>query len=61
MANTFLAAKGYDMADSLVEKESLETAKALIEKGESKLMLPVDLVLADKFDTEADSKVVDFG
>ena len=61
MANTFLAAKGYDMADSLVEKESLETAKALIEKSESKLMLPVDLVLADKFDAEADSKVVDLG
>lgn len=61
MANTFLAAKGYDMADSLVEKESLETAKALIEKGETKLMLPVDMVLADKFDAEADSKVVPLG
>jgi len=61
MANTFLAAKGYEMADSLVEKESLETAKALIEKGETKLMLPVDMVLADKFDAEADSKVVPLG
>ncbi len=61
MANTFLAAKGYDMADSLVEKESLETAKALIEKGEAKLMLPVDMVLADKFDAEADSKLVASG
>jgi len=61
MANTFLAAKGYDMADSLVEKESLETAKALIEKGEAKLMLPVDMVLADKFDADADSKVVPLG
>jgi len=61
MANTFLAAKGYEMADSLVEKESLETAKALIEKGEAKLMLPVDMVLADKFDAEADSKVVPLG
>lgn len=61
MANTFLAAKGYDMADSLVEKESLETAKALIAKGEAKLMLPVDMVLADKFDAEAETKVVALG
>ncbi len=61
MANTFLAAKGYEMADSLVEKESLETAKTLIEKGKSKLMLPVDMVLADKFDAEAETKVVPLG
>lgn len=61
MANTFLAAKGYEMADSLVEKESLETAKTLIEKGKSKLMLPIDMVLADKFDAEAETKVVALG
>ena len=61
MANTFLAAKGYNMADSLVERESLDIAKALIEKGEAKLMLPVDLVLADKFDAEAETKVVALG
>ena len=61
MANTFLAAKGYEMADSLVEKESLETAKALMEKGSSKLLLPVDMVLADKFDDEAETKVVPLG
>lgn len=61
MANTFLAAKGYEMADSLVEKESLETAKALVEKGGDKLMLPVDMVLADKFDADAEMKVVALG
>ncbi|HSN94724.1 MAG TPA: phosphoglycerate kinase [Anaerolineaceae bacterium] len=61
MANTFMAAKGYEMADSLVEKESLETAKALMEKGSSKLLLPVDMVLADKFDDEAETKVVPLG
>jgi len=61
MANTFLAAHGYAMADSLVEKESIETAKALMEKGGSKLMLPLDLVLADKFDAEAEMKVVPLG
>lgn len=61
MANTFLASQGYAMADSLVEKESIETAKALMEKGSSKLMLPLDLVLADKFDAEAEMKVVPLG
>jgi len=61
MANTFLASQGYAMADSLVEKESIETAKVLMEKGGSKLMLPLDLVLADKFDAEAEMKVVPLG
>ncbi len=59
MANTFLAAKGVNMQDSLVEAESLETAKALLAKLGGKLVLPVDAVVADKFDAEANSQVVD--
>jgi phosphoglycerate kinase len=59
MANTFLAAKGYDMADSLVEAGSIETAKGLLAKSGDKLLLPVDAVIADKFDAEANSQVVD--
>jgi phosphoglycerate kinase len=59
MANTFLAAKGYDMADSLVEKEAVETAKALLSKHATKLLLPVDAVVGDKFEAEAQSRVVD--
>jgi phosphoglycerate kinase len=59
MANTFLAAKGYNMQDSLVEENSLETAKEIMEKAGGKLLLPVDAVVADKFDAEADSRVVD--
>lgn len=59
MANTFLAAKGYDMQDSLVEAGSLETAKAIMEKAGDRLMLPVDAVVADRFDAEAESQVVD--
>lgn len=35
MANTFLLAQGYAMADSLVEPESLETAKSLMEKAKT--------------------------
>jgi phosphoglycerate kinase len=59
MANTFLAAKGLNMADSLVEAGSIETAKGIMEKAGGKLLLPVDAVIADKFDAEANSQVVD--
>jgi phosphoglycerate kinase len=59
MANTFLAAKGLNMQDSLVEKDSLETAKSILEKSGDKLVLPVDAVIADKFDAEANTQIVD--
>ncbi len=59
MANTFLAAKGYAMQDSLVEAGSIDTAKSILSKAGNKLLLPVDAVIADKFEAEANSKVVD--
>ncbi len=59
MANTFLAAKGYDMADSLVETEAVETAASLLAKHAAKLLLPVDAVIGDKFEADAQSRVVD--
>lgn len=59
MANTFLAAKGYNMQDSLVEAGSVEIAKAIMAKAGDRLLLPVDAVAADKFDAEAASQVVD--
>ena len=59
MANTFLAARGLNMQDSLVEESSLETARSIMEKSGDKLILPVDAVIADKFDAEANSQVVD--
>ena len=59
MANTFLAAKGYAMQDSLVEAGSIDTAKSILSKAGNKLLLPVDAVIADKFDAEANSKVAD--
>jgi len=59
MANTFLAAKGLNMQDSLVEAESLETAKTLLGKLGDKLVLPVDAVIADKFAEDANAQVVD--
>jgi phosphoglycerate kinase len=59
MANTFLAAKGYAIQDSLVETGSIDTAKSIMSNAGNKLLLPVDAVIADKFDAEANSKVVD--
>jgi phosphoglycerate kinase len=59
MANTFLAAKGLNMQDSLVEESSLETAKSILAKSADKLILPVDAVIADKFDAEANTQTVD--
>lgn len=59
MANTFLAAKGINMQDSLVEEGSLEMAKSLLEKAGDKLILPVDAVIADRFEADANSQVVD--
>lgn len=61
MANTFFKAQGYPVADSLVEDEALETATALLKEAGAKLRLPVDVVLADKFDNEAATKTVMVG
>ncbi|MBQ6509675.1 MAG: phosphoglycerate kinase [Flexilinea sp.] len=61
MANTFFAAQGYDMADSLVQEEALDTAKEILASGSEKLVLPVDMVIADAFDNEAEKKCVDTG
>jgi phosphoglycerate kinase len=58
MANTFLAAKGLNMQDSLVETASIDTAKSILAKHGDKIILPVDAVIADKFEAEAQSQVV---
>jgi len=58
MANTFLKAKGYEVGQSLVEDESLETAARLLETAGDKLVLPVDVVVADRFDAEAEHQAV---
>jgi phosphoglycerate kinase len=61
MANTFFAAQGFAMADSLVEGEAIETAKELLAKSGGKLFLPVDVVLADAFDAAAKSQTQAMG
>ena len=62
MAHTFDASKGYPVGDSLVERDKIELAKELLEKAEKKgvkVVLPVDLVIADKFAADANTKIVD--
>ncbi|MCX6057720.1 MAG: phosphoglycerate kinase [Chloroflexi bacterium] len=59
MANTFLSAQGLNMQDSLVEAESLELAKTIMAKSSEKIILPVDAIIADKFDAEANTQIVD--
>lgn len=61
MANTFLAAQGYTMADSLVEAEAVETAKELLALGGDKLRLPVDMVIGDKLEAGAAHKIIAAG
>ncbi len=58
MANTFFAAQGLAMGDSLVEKDAIETAKSLLEASGDKLFLPVDAVIANKFDANAEARIV---
>jgi phosphoglycerate kinase len=58
MANTFLKAMGYRVGDSLVEDEALETARRLLQEGGERLMLPVDVVIADAFAPDARAQVV---
>jgi len=61
MANTFFKAQGYEMSDSLVEDEVVDTAKALMERPGGRLMLPVDVAIADAFDADANFKTMDSG
>ncbi len=58
MANTFFVAQGLSVGQSLVEAEAIETAKNLLTSAAGKLFLPVDVVIADKFDAEAESRIV---
>jgi len=61
MANTFFKAQGYPMGESLVDGEALETAREILQDAGPRLRLPVDVVIADKFDNNAHTKIIDVG
>ena len=61
MAYTFLAAKGYEVGTSLLEKDQIDTVKGYIETAEKngvELLLPVDTVVAPYFGADAPATVV---
>lgn len=61
MANTFFKAQGYDIGDSLVEDDVLDVARTILDNAGEKMLLPVDVVIADEFDAGAERKVMDVG
>ncbi|MBI3127998.1 MAG: phosphoglycerate kinase [Candidatus Tectomicrobia bacterium] len=61
MAGTFQKAMGYEMGNSLVEDNLLDTARAVMQKARElgvRFYLPCDYVVADKFEASAETKVV---
>jgi len=58
MANTFFKAMGFEVGDSLVEEAAVATAESLLKKAGGQLVLPVDVVVADAFDNDANTQVV---
>ena len=62
MAHTFDAAKGYEIGKSICEPDKYELALELLKKAEAKgvkVVLPVDLVIADDFAPDANTRIVD--
>jgi len=62
MANTFLLAQGKNVGKSLAEADLVGTAREIIEKAKAtkrEILLPADVVVAEKFEAHAPSRVVD--
>ncbi|XJS11372.1 phosphoglycerate kinase [Aerococcaceae bacterium WGS1372] len=58
MAYTFLKAQGKEVGKSLLEEDRIELAKSLLEEAGDKIVLPVDVVVADDFSNDANTQVV---
>ena len=62
MANTFLLARGVPVGKSLAERDLVRTAREILDKAKlhrREIVLPVDAVVAEKFEAHAPSRVVD--
>jgi len=60
MANTFLAAQGFDMGKSLVDADNIETAAALLKEAKKKgikILLPSDAVVAKELSADAAAEI----
>ncbi|MGB6182103.1 MAG: phosphoglycerate kinase [Rhodococcus sp. (in: high G+C Gram-positive bacteria)] len=58
MAFTFFAAQGYSVGNSLLQEDRIETCKDLLERFGDVIHLPTDVVVADSFSADAESKTV---
>jgi phosphoglycerate kinase len=56
MCFTFLAAQGYGVGDSLLETDQIDSCRRLLESG--KIVLPTDVVVADDFSADANTRTV---
>lgn len=62
MAYTFLKAQGYEIGTSLLEEDKIEYAKEMMEKAKKQgvnLLLPIDVVIAEKFSEDAEPIVTE--
>jgi phosphoglycerate kinase len=59
MGFPFLSVQGHSIGDSFCAEEDLDPARALLEKADGKLRLPVDLVLGDRFAADAERRLLD--
>jgi len=62
MVFTFLKAQGYEIGNSILEQDKIDLAKEILDKASQQkvnFVLPVDVVIADKIEEEATTRVVD--
>jgi phosphoglycerate kinase len=59
MCFTFLKAQGHGVGASLLEEDMVGTCRELLDQAGGKIVLPVDIVSADKFAADAQTQVVD--
>ncbi|MCK9909822.1 phosphoglycerate kinase, partial [Microbacteriaceae bacterium K1510] len=61
MANTFIKAEGHSVGASLCEEDKLDLARSLMEQAKKRgvqLLMPVDVVVADRFAADAEKRTV---
>ncbi len=59
MCFTFFEARGYEVGNSLVEEDYLEEAKRLMDEAGGRIVLPVDVVVADEMKEDAETETVE--
>ena len=60
MANTFLAARGIEMGGSLVDRDSIDVAKRILQgQHRAELVLPLDVVVADDLESPPLIEIID--